>query len=111
LSEVDERYMRDGRPQKTLILPNTVDLKVSSGNESTAAIHRQRLRSREAPRDTNIFQVKPTILDERYMRSGRAERSLKLPGILPAGAPIPDNIAPLPQHKLNPIEQTSKSHL
>ena len=26
-----------------------------------------------APRDTNFFQVEPTVLDERYMRTGRAE--------------------------------------
>lgn len=45
----------------------------------------------EGPRDTNFLQVEPTILDERYMRSGRAEKTLQLPGVLPAEAPIPDN--------------------
>lgn len=45
----------------------------------------------EGPRDTNILQVEPTILDERYMRSGRSERTLALPGTLPPDAPIPDN--------------------
>ena len=45
----------------------------------------------EGPRDTNFFQVEPTILDERYMRTGRAERTLQLPGVLPPDAPIPDN--------------------
>jgi Flp pilus assembly secretin CpaC len=45
----------------------------------------------EGPRDTNILQVEPTVLDERYMRTGRSERTLALPGTLPADAPIPDN--------------------
>ncbi len=45
----------------------------------------------EGPRDTNIIQVEPTILDERYMRTGRSERTLALPGTLPPDAPIPDN--------------------
>lgn len=45
----------------------------------------------EGPRDTNILQVEPTIIDERYMRTGRSERTLALPGTLPADAPIPDN--------------------
>lgn len=45
----------------------------------------------EGPRDTNILQVEPTVLDERYWRAGRAEKSLQLPGTLPPGAPIPDN--------------------
>ena len=45
----------------------------------------------EGPRDTNMFQVEPTMLDERYIRSGRAEKTLQLPGVLPPDAPIPDN--------------------
>lgn len=45
----------------------------------------------EGPRDTNFFQVEPTILDERYARTGRAEKTLQLPGVLPPDAPIPDN--------------------
>jgi Flp pilus assembly secretin CpaC len=45
----------------------------------------------EGPRDTNMFQVEPTVLDERYWRSGRAEKTLQLPGVLPPDAPIPDN--------------------
>jgi hypothetical protein len=38
-----------------------------------------------------MFQLKPTILDEKYYRSGKAEHSLQLPGVLPPGAPIPDS--------------------
>jgi Flp pilus assembly secretin CpaC len=45
----------------------------------------------EGPRDTNFLQVEPTVLDERYIRSGRAEKTLQLPGVLPPEAPIPDN--------------------
>lgn len=45
----------------------------------------------EGPRDTNFLQVEPTVLDERYMRTGRAEKTLQLPGVLPPDAPIPDN--------------------
>jgi len=45
----------------------------------------------EGPRDTNFLQVEPTVLDERYWRSGRAEKTLQLPGVLPPEAPIPDN--------------------
>lgn len=45
----------------------------------------------EGPRDTNFLQVEPTVLDERFFRSGRAEKTLQLPGVLPPEAPIPDN--------------------
>jgi hypothetical protein len=34
--------------------------------------------------------VAPTVLDERYMRTGRSERTFALPGTLPADAPISD---------------------
>lgn len=44
----------------------------------------------EGPRDLNMLQVEPTVIDERYMTSGRAEHSQKIPGILPPGAPVPD---------------------
>jgi len=45
----------------------------------------------EGPRDINMLQVEPTIVDERYMTSGQAEHALNVPGVLPAGAPIPDS--------------------
>jgi Flp pilus assembly secretin CpaC len=45
----------------------------------------------EGPRDTNLFQVEPTVLDERHYTSGRAERHQKTSPTLPEGAPIPDN--------------------
>jgi len=45
----------------------------------------------EGPRDVNLFQVEPTIIDERYFTSGRAERQQKTSPTLPEGSPIPDN--------------------
>jgi uncharacterized protein YfaS (alpha-2-macroglobulin family) len=45
----------------------------------------------EGPRDTNFFQVEPTVLDERHYSSGRAERHQKTSPTLPEGVPIPDN--------------------
>jgi hypothetical protein len=45
----------------------------------------------DAPRDMNMFQVEPTVIDERYYTSGRAERHQKTSPTLPAGSPIPDN--------------------
>lgn len=45
----------------------------------------------EGVRDTNLFQVEPTVLDERHYTSGRAERYQKTSPTLPEGAPIPDS--------------------
>jgi len=49
----------------------------------------------EGPRDLNIFQVEPTIINERYYTSGRSERHQFVGNVLPAGADIPDNDAPI----------------
>lgn len=45
----------------------------------------------EGPRDINMFQVEPTIIDERHYSTGRAERHQKTSPTLPEGAPIPEN--------------------
>ncbi len=45
----------------------------------------------EGPRDVNMFQVEPTVIDERHYTSGRAERRQKTSPTLPEGAPIPDS--------------------
>jgi Flp pilus assembly secretin CpaC len=45
----------------------------------------------EGPRDMNMFQVEPTVIDERHYTSGRSERHQKTSPTLPEGAPIPDN--------------------
>ncbi len=61
----------------------------------------------EGPRDMNIFQVEPTILNERYYTSGKSERHQFVGNVLPAGAEIPDNDAPVSagiQHKPVPTQ-------
>jgi Flp pilus assembly secretin CpaC len=45
----------------------------------------------EGPRDLNLFQVEPTVIDERHYTSGRDERQQKTSPTLPEGSPIPDN--------------------
>jgi Flp pilus assembly secretin CpaC len=45
----------------------------------------------EGPRDMNMLQVEPTVVDERHHSSGRSERHQKTSPTLPEGAPIPDN--------------------
>ncbi len=45
----------------------------------------------EATRDTNVLQVEPTVLDERYMTSGQNEHPMSIQGEQPPGASIPDN--------------------
>ncbi|MBS1994634.1 MAG: pilus assembly protein N-terminal domain-containing protein [Cyanobacteria bacterium SZAS LIN-3] len=45
----------------------------------------------EGPRDLNMLQVEPTVLDERHYASGRDERHQKTSPTLPEGAPVPDN--------------------
>jgi Flp pilus assembly secretin CpaC len=45
----------------------------------------------EGPRDLNLFQVEPSVVDERHYTSGRDERHQKTSPTLPEGSPIPDN--------------------
>jgi len=45
----------------------------------------------EGPRDVDLFQVEPTVVDERHYTTGRAERQQKTSPTLPEGSPIPDN--------------------
>jgi pilus assembly protein CpaC len=45
----------------------------------------------EGPRDTNMFQVEPSVVDERHYTSGRDERHQKTSPTLPEGSAIPDN--------------------
>ncbi len=45
----------------------------------------------EGPRDLNVFQVEPTVIDERHYTSGRSERHQKISPTLPEGSPIPEN--------------------
>lgn len=45
----------------------------------------------EGPRDMNLFQVEPSVVDERHYTTGRSERHQKTSPTLPEGAPIPDS--------------------
>jgi hypothetical protein len=45
-------------------------------------------------RDCNMFQLEPTVINERYYTSGKAEHYQKISPTLPPGAPIPDNEGP-----------------
>ena len=45
----------------------------------------------EGPRDLNLFQLEPTMIDERYYTSGRCERRQNVGNVLPPGAEIPDS--------------------
>lgn len=47
----------------------------------------------EGPRDMNLFQLEPSVLNERYYTSGESEHHQFVGNVLPAGAPIPDNEA------------------
>lgn len=49
----------------------------------------------EGPRDMNIVQVEPSVINERYYTRGDAERHQYIGNVLPAGAPIPDVEEPL----------------
>ncbi len=55
----------------------------------------------EGPRDVNLFQVEPTVLDERHFTTGRAERHQKTSPTLPEGAPIPDSDGQITLHGYN----------
>lgn len=58
----------------------------------------------EGARDINIFQVEPTIIDERFYTSGRSERHQYVGKVLPYGAPVPDTDWPV---KINVRPQSS----
>ena len=45
----------------------------------------------ESPRDLNLIQVEPSMIDERYYTSGRGERRQYIGNVLPPGAEIPDS--------------------
>ncbi len=50
----------------------------------------------DGPRDLNLFQVEPTVIDERHYTSGRSERHQQTSPTLPEGSPIPGNEGPAP---------------
>ncbi|CAN5450475.1 hypothetical protein BH11CYA1_BH11CYA1_36580 [soil metagenome] len=65
----------------------------------------------EKPGDMNLLQVEPSILNERFYTSGNAERKQYCGKVLPAGAPIPDNDAPLSEQKPAVIAPTVPSSI
>lgn len=74
---------------KTILVCTAV---VSAANSApTYAAESNKTTGRDSVRDMNLFQIEPTVIDERYYTSGRAERHQKTSPTLPYGAPIPDN--------------------
>jgi hypothetical protein len=74
---------------KTILVCTAV---VSASNSvPTFAAEKARTSGKDSVRDMNLFQVEPTVIDERHYTSGRAERHQKTSPTLPYGAPIPDN--------------------
>ncbi|MDX1987139.1 MAG: hypothetical protein SFV17_10685 [Candidatus Obscuribacter sp.] len=77
--------------------PALADETTASGKNAPANSLRARfgraLGRFEGPRDMNLFQLEPSILNERYYTSGESEHHQFVGNVLPAGAPIPDNEA------------------
>lgn len=74
---------------KTILVCTAV---VSATNSAPSyAAESAKSSGRDSVRDMNLFQVEPTVIDERHYTSGRAERHQKTSPTLPYGAPIPDN--------------------
>ena len=98
-----------------IIALTIVALAIASAAATQSASAKEFGRS-EKPGDMNIFQVEPSILNERFYTSGKAERQQYCGKVLPAGAPIPDNDAPLSEQskpapkevKETPSASTSK---
>jgi hypothetical protein len=71
-------------------------------------------RGVEGPRDMNLFQIEPTVLNERHYTSGRAERHQKTSPTLPEGSPIPDNYTgssyPMQLNKTEAVPVDSAKH-
>lgn len=64
----------------------------------------------EGARDMNLFAIEPSILNERFYTSGKAERHQYIGNVLPAGAPVPDNDAPLcEKHNKSSAEKSEKT--
>ncbi len=88
---------------KAILVLSTV---ITTGNTTPAyAADSTTATGRDNARDMNLFQIEPTVIDERYYTSGRAERHQKTSPTLPYGAPIPDNDA-APPIEVKPVVQT-----
>jgi len=94
---LDERYFSTARavrqPKTSPMMPLGSDLGDWYSAESKLVIPPQAqtfARTAVQPRDTNQFQVNPTVIDERRYSTGRSERHQKTSPTLPEGAPFPD---------------------
>lgn len=81
-------------PSSALADETTPDGKAAPGNTLRARFGKA-LGRFEGPRDMNLFQVEPSLLNERYYTSGESEHHQFVGNVLPAGAPIPDNDGPM----------------
>ncbi len=87
-----------------IIALTVVALAIASA--ATQAASAKEFGRTETPGDMNLFQIEPSILNERFYTSGKAERQQYCGKVLPAGAAIPDNDAPLSEQK--PVSKESK---
>jgi hypothetical protein len=87
-----------------IIALTVVALAIASA--ATQAASAKEFGRTETPGDMNMFQIEPSILNERFYTSGKAERQQYCGKVLPAGAAIPDNDAPLSEQK--PVSKESK---
>jgi hypothetical protein len=73
-------------------------LSETQNNTQTKTRKAKRIKSKgddfSGDRDCNMFQLEPSVINERYYTSGKAEHHQKISPTLPAGAPIPDNEGP-----------------
>ncbi|HEY9681732.1 MAG TPA: MG2 domain-containing protein [Oculatellaceae cyanobacterium] len=82
-----------GQPMKfnQLLLKNKADQGALNSIDAGAIKLPADIGRVEGPRDLNLFQVEPTVIDERHYVSGRDERHQKTSPTLPEGSPIPDS--------------------
>lgn len=88
-----------------LIALTVVALAIASA--ATQAASAKEFGRTETPGDMNMFQIEPSILNERFYTSGKAERQQYCGKVLPAGAAIPDNDAPL-SDQAKPVGKDAK---
>ncbi|MBP6746521.1 hypothetical protein KA344_14885 [bacterium] len=88
-----------------IIALSLVTMAIASATAAQPASAKEFGRSEKAG-DMNMLQVEPSIINERFYTSGKADRQQFCGKVLPAGAPIPDNDAPLSEQK--PVAKESK---
>ena len=73
---------------------STVSASTASPKKAKAKFKKAKGDDFDGDRSLNMFQVEPTVINERYYTSGQAEHHQKISPTLPFGAPIPDNEGP-----------------